>query len=476
MDGQTTPVERLVARVEDLARHPLTPAVLLLLASSGAMIWANSPAAGLYRELLALEVGVRIGAHTLLKPLRLWINGGLMSVFFFLVGLELKRELLAGELQGLRRALLPIAAAVGGMLVPALLFLGLNPALPDARGWGIPVATDIAFALGMLALVSRRVPTGLRVFLSALAMVDDIGAVVVIAAYYTDTLSLLGLAAGAGFLLTSIGANLLGVRSPAVYFACGLLVWLCFLASGVHATVAAVLMALTIPARSRIDGPRLLRSLEEDMSELERRGLPSGHGLLGKEQHLLIEGMNLTVDRATAPLQRLERALGPLVVLVVLPVFALANAGVSLSELPDGPRAALSHPICVGVALGLFVGKQVGVLAGAWLAVRAGVAVLPARVTWRQVHGAAALAGIGFTMAVFIDGLAFRHPERQAIAKLGILIASALSTLVGLALLWFAGRPAPPPREEADPDAGLREQRRPRRRAPGRPPRSPAAR
>jgi NhaA family Na+:H+ antiporter len=440
-DAGATPIERIARPFQIFARFKASGAVVLLAASVAALLWANSEHAGLYESLRAIPVGVGVGTFGLSKPLLLWINDALMGIFFFVVGLEIKREMLAGDLSSPRKAALPIFAAIGGMIVPAALFALLNSEGIGAHGWGIPMATDIAFALGVLALLGERVPLGLKVFLTALAIVDDIGAIVVIAVFYTEDVSILSLILGGLLVGVSALFNVLGVRSAVVYFGIGTLVWLAFLKSGVHATLASVLMAMTIPARTRIDGRGFLERMEALLERLRSTGVPEGGRLLDANQQSILQHIEHSIDAATAPLQQLEHALVPIVTFLVLPVFALANAGVSASA---GLVESLRNPVCLGIVLGLFVGKPVGVLGFAWLATRTGLAALPKGVTWRQIHAVGVLAGIGFTMALFIGGLAYEDPELQSVSKVGILSASALSSVVGSILLWLAiGRETP---------------------------------
>lgn len=428
-----TPIERLARPFTIFAQHKAAGAGVLLATALIALVWANSPWGDSYRALLDAKVSVGAGPLELSKPLLLWINDALMAFFFFVVGLEIKREVLAGELSTLRKASLPLAGAIGGMLVPAGLYALLNLGGRGAHGWGIPMATDIAFALGILALLGARVPLGLKVFLTALAIADDLGGIVVIAAFYTERIALPSLGIGGLLLLVSCGANRAGVRSPVAYFLLGSLTWLAFLKSGVHATLASVLMAMTIPARTRIDGELFLRRMQGLLDRF-RSSEVTTQRLLSTEQQNVLHHMDETLGHASAPLQQLEHALMPLVTFVVLPVFALANAGVDLS---GGVGTVVRDPVFLGIVIGLFIGKQVGVTGGAWLAVRLGVADLPSGVSWRHVYGAAILSGIGFTMSLFISGLAFMDPELRQAAKLGILVASLASTVVGMAVLWF---------------------------------------
>lgn len=430
------------SKAHPLARmfaHPLTSVTLLLVATLAALAWANSPWGAGYQRVFHLPLGVSVGDFTLRKPLLLWINDGLMGIFFFLVGLEIKRELLVGELARPRKAALSVAAALGGMLVPALLFLSLQRGRPAsfAQGWGIPMSTDIAFALGMLGLLGSRVPLGLRVFLTALAIVDDIGAVLVIAVFYTDSIALVSLVAGLLLFSVAIAANRMRVRNSLFYFLLGTLVWLAFLKSGVHATIAALLMAFVIPARTRIDPGQFSEQLSRELAAFSAAPNDGSPRLLSVERQILLDRMSEHMEGVRAPLQSLEHQLEPLVKKAILPIFALANAGVALGGASGG--AGLAHPVSLGIILGLTVGKPLGVALFSFVAVKLGIAELPAGVRWSHVVGAGMLSGIGFTMALFVTGLAFDDtpgdPALVAAAKLGILTASALSAVAGLSLL-----------------------------------------
>lgn len=424
----------MIRPFQAFARHKLSGAGLLLLATAAALGWANSPWSESYHHLLETEISLEVGGWSLSKHLLHWINDGLMGVFFFVVGLEIKREVLAGELSTPRKAVLPIAGALGGMAVPAALYLALNAGGPGTHGWGIPVATDIAFALGVLALLGDRVPVGLKVFLTALAIVDDIGAILVIAVFYTDQIVLTSLLAGGAVFLSSIVANVSGVRNPVVYFILGMIVWLAFLSSGIHATLAAVLMAFTIPARTRIRGEAFMSRMESLLVHLRATGVPASRRLLGARHLHVLHEMERTLERSTPPLQDLEHVLAPLVTFLVLPVFALANAGVTLG---GGLPEALSSPVGLGIVLGLFVGKQAGITAFSWIAVRLGLADLPSGVGWGQLHAVSVLGGIGFTMSLFVSGLAFSEPALADVSKIAILSASSISGAAGWILLRF---------------------------------------
>ena len=393
----------MVARaLEKFINHEASSGVFLLLAAALALALDNSPLAWLYDGLLTTPVSVQIGALALDKPLLLWINDGLMAVFFFLVGLEIKREVLQGQLSSRDRIALPGIAALGGMAIPALIYLlttGGDPALID--GWAIPAATDIAFALGILALLGSRVPLALKIFLLALAIIDDLGAIVIIALFYTAQLSPVMLLGAGGALALLVILNLIGVRKLTPYMLLGIVMWVFVLKSGVHATLAGVALALTIP---------------------------------------------LTTREGEGPLERLEHALHPWVAFMVMPVFAFANAGVPLAGLN---LEMLMQPLTLGIALGLCIGKPVGIFASVWLAVKTGIARLPDEVNWAQIFGVSALAGIGFTMSLFIGTLAFESPESAAGVRLGVLGGSFISALVGLALLWRA-IPAERPEKPAE--------------------------
>ncbi|HEX2165483.1 MAG TPA: Na+/H+ antiporter NhaA [Thermoanaerobaculia bacterium] len=405
--------------------------ILLLAAATAALAWANSPWADRYFDLWRTVGTAGLGALVVEKPLLLWINDGLMAVFFFVVGLEIKREVLVGELAAPKRAALSVAAAVGGMAVPAAIYAAVNAGGPGAAGWGVPMATDIAFALGVLAILGRRVPLALKVFVTAVAIVDDLGAVLVIALFYTEGLSIGLLGLGAAFLLAMVLLNRAGVRRTWPYALLGVCLWLAFLESGVHATIAGVLGAMTIPARRRIDAPEFLLRAEGLLAEI-REDLRPGQAEPTADQRDALHALDKAAENVGTPLGRLEHALHPWVAFFVMPLFALANAGVAVE---GGLAATLGSPVALGIVLGLFLGKQAGVFAAAWLAVRSGVAALPGGVSWRQLWGVSLLCGIGFTMSLFIAGLAFPDPALLDAAKVGILAASLVSGVLGAAAL-----------------------------------------
>ena len=403
--------------------------ILLLVCAVIALVWANSPFSESYFSLWQTLVTVGAGGFVISKPLLLWINDGLMAIFFFVVGLEIKREVLVGELSSPKAAALAVAAAFGGMVVPAALYALLNAGTDGASGWGIPMATDIAFALGVLALLGSRAPLALKVFLTALAIVDDLGAVLVIALFYTAEISWGALGVGAGVLAALVVANRLRIQRPAVYVVLGIALWVACLKSGIHATVAGVLLALTIPARRRIDMHEFLARGNELLRVFARDVRP-GKTEPSTDQRDALHALEVTCRHAETPLIRMEHALHGWVAFLIIPLFALANAGVTLG---GDLGAAFGNRVTLGIVLGLFVGKQLGVTGFAWLAVRLGWAALPAGVTWRQIYGVSYLCGIGFTMSLFIANLAFAEAALLDSAKVGILTASLVAGLGG----WF---------------------------------------
>jgi NhaA family Na+:H+ antiporter len=407
-----------------------------VLCAAIALAWANSPWSDSYFHLWAQPFAIG-GSHApLTLTLHQWINDGLMAVFFLLVGLEIKRELLVGELSSPRQAALPIAAALGGMVVPAALYATVNQGTPGAAGWAIPMATDIAFALGILQLAGPRVPVSLKVFLAALAIVDDMGGVLAIAVFYTREIDPLALLTVAGTLGLLALLNLLRVRHLGPYLLVGAALWAGVHASGVHATVAGILLALAIPVRNRIDAQQFSTRARELVHEFDQAETGDLRVLTSKGQQEAIHALETACEAVQPPLLRLEHALHGAVAFGIMPLFALANAGVALgaAEAPWQGRVGL------GILLGLWVGKPLGILVFAWLAVRLRLATLPRDVGWRELHAVAWLGGIGFTMALFIAELAFAGTPRVDQAKVAILLGSSLAGAVGWGLLRRAGR------------------------------------
>ena len=432
---EVRPVEKIVRPFQDFAAKQSSGGVLLIAAAGLALVWANSPWGATYVALWDTKIAVEVGRFALSKDLLHWINDGLMAVFFLVVGLEIKRELLVGELSSWRGAALPVAAAVGGAVVPALIYTAINAGTEGSAGWGIPMATDIAFALGVLALLGSGIPVGLKVFLTALAIVDDILAVLVIALFYTSEISWGALGVGGIFLAALVAANLSGVGSTLVYALLGVGLWLAFLLSGVHATVAGVLLALTVPASSFIDPEDFVRRGRYVLDRFERAGDEGDNVLANEGRQAALHALNRAAYDLEPPLHELENFLHPWVAFAIVPLFALANAGVSLG---GGISAALASPVALGVAAGLVFGKQLGVTLFAWLAVKAGISELPSGVGWLHVYGAAWLAGIGFTMSLFVSDLAFDEGPLMDAAKVGILSASLVAGLVGWTILRLA--------------------------------------
>ena len=382
-------VSRPIEAIAEFFKLEAAAGILLVAAAALALIVANSPLASWYGALLGTTAGVRIGSFAIEKAFTLWINDGLMAVFFLLVGLEIKRELLEGELSSRERAMLPAIAAVGGMAVPAAIYAALNIGIGEnVNGWAIPSATDIAFSLGVLALLGSRVPVSLKVLLTAIAIFDDFGAIVVIAVFYTYELSFLSLALAAVALAALFALNRAGVRNIAPYVVIGILLWVCVLKSGVHATLAGVAMAAAIPLKADAEGH--------------------------------------------SPLKHMEHGLHPWVAFGVLPIFGFANAGVSFAGLS---WSYLLNPITLGIGLGLFAGKQIGIFGTIWLTDRLGVARIPAGLTWLQVYAMATLCGIGFTMSLFIGSLAWPYSDHDAAVRVGVLLGSIPAALLGYFLM-----------------------------------------
>lgn len=410
--------------------------ILLFISALLSIIIANSPLASGFHHLMETSFGISLGTMEVSKSIHHWINDGLMAIFFFVVGLELKREIIAGELSEPRKAMLPVAAAIGGMAVPALIYVFFNSGGEGHAGWGIPMATDIAFALGVLHLLGKRVPLSLKVFLTALAVADDIGAVLVIAFFYTSEINLTSLGVAGMILSFMILANRLGVRNTtfyAVFSICGL--WLSFLMSGVHPTIAAVLAAFTIPANVKLPEVDYLEKTDRLMSRF-RAATPNGKPTVTEEQLHILEDIRTASKHALTPLQRLEHMLHPLVSLLIMPVFALCNAGFVIGE---GFWDGLLHPVSIGAFLGLVVGKFIGVAGTVFVFYKLGWSPLPTGMGMRHVMGAGLLAGIGFTMSLFVAGLAFPEGPLMEKAKIGIVCASVVAGVTGFWLLCRAG-------------------------------------
>jgi Na+:H+ antiporter, NhaA family len=427
---QSAPIFRIIRPFQAFAENKASGGILLLLCTVAALVWANSPWEESYGALWHTNFTVSLGGRTLSHDLHFWVNDLLMVIFFFVVGLEIKREVLVGELASVRQAALPIVAAVGGVVVPALIYSLLNARGPGAPGWGVPMATDIAFALGVMALLGTRVPIGLKVFLTALAIVDDIAAVLVIAVFYTADVSVLAMSMAAASLAILFVLARLGARQPLTYALGGVVLWLAVLASGIHATIAGVALAMVIPSRTRLDSRQFLARSRRTLDHFETHA--EGNLMTNEEQQAAVHALEEACERVQPPLHRMEHALHPWVTFFIMPLFALANAGVVLS---GNFGETLVQPVTLGVILGLVIGKPIGITLAAWLAVRTRVASLPTGVTWSHIHGAGWLGGIGFTMSLFIASLAFTDEALLTMAKLGILTASLFAAVIGSFLL-----------------------------------------
>lgn len=432
-------LDRLRNVVSRLMQSPIAGGVLLLICALISLLWANSGFSNSYAALQTTQLTIGIGDNIMSQSILFWINDGLMVIFFFVVGLEIKSEVLHGELSSWKKAALPGVAAIGGMVVPALIFAVFNYGTPYMNGWGIPMATDIAFAIGILALLGKRVPSALRIFLLALAIVDDLGAIIVIAIFYTTHFSLASLLLGllgVGFLYV---LNRLGARNLGLYTVLGIPVWIAFLNSGVHPTIAGVLVALTVPSTAPISLNRFFR---------DTNVLLNNSNALNPEVQLSVHRKYMTFDSigrgmrlAESPMRRAEKGLYIWVNFLIMPLFALFNAGVVLSGM--SLTQSLTTPIALGIVLGLFLGKQLGIFLFSWIATKLKIASLPESLTWRQFYGMAILGGIGFTMSLFIAGLAYTDSQAYLNeAKLGIIIGSLLSAIVGLLFLRNSLHPA----------------------------------
>lgn len=433
------PLEKIFGKVvtpfEEFIHRETTAGYLLMACAVIALIVANSPLSAAYMHLLHTEVGFAFGEWELKKSLHHWINDGLMALFFFVVGLEIKREILVGELSSIKAASLPIIAAIGGMCIPALTYLLFNMGEGGSpQGWGIPMATDIAFAVGVMVLLGTRIPKTLLTFLVALAIVDDLGAVTVIAIFYTSEIDLAALSFAGLFLLVLILFNRADIRTPLPYFIVGVLLWIAMLKSGVHATLAGVLAALTIPVSIKYQPTDFSQHVRSLMDKFDKHHQPEKNLMQNDEQRSIIQTLENGVHKMEAPLQRLEHSMHTPVAFIIIPIFALANAGIPIDLASIGQ--VLSHPAATGVILGLTLGKVIGIAGFSFIALKLGIASLPEGTTFSQIFGVSLLGGIGFTMSIFIAELAFvGQGEALLAAKTGVLLASLAAGLAGY--LWL---------------------------------------
>jgi NhaA family Na+:H+ antiporter len=432
--------DKILTPFEEFIHRQTTSGLLLMGTAVLALVLANGPLASAYEHVVHTLISLDIGSWTLGMSLHHWINDGLMALFFFVVGLELKREMLVGELADPRNAVMPIAAAIGGMVVPALIYFAINPDGDAALGWGIPMATDIAFAIGALALLASRVPKALITFLVALAIVDDLGAVMVIAVFYTDTIALGPLAAAGGLFVLLLVFNLSGIRKTLPYFIVAVLLWYALLQSGVHATLAGILGALSVPATPKYDPERFSEHVKDLMRRFEASHQPGKSIMTNDALRAVVQTLENGVHSVEAPLQRLEHVWHIPVAYLVIPIFALANAGIPLAFGSLGET--LTHPVTLGVSLGLVLGKFIGITGASWLMLKLGVAELPKDTRFTQIAGVSLLAGIGFTMSIFVAQLGFGGREDLLLmAKTGILAASLLAGVAGFIWLFLASKP-----------------------------------
>jgi Na+:H+ antiporter, NhaA family len=414
--------------------------IILLIVIVISLIWANSPYFRYYFDLWNTKISFGIGKFIFDKSLLVWINDGLMTIFFFLVGLEIKRELIIGELSSFKKAILPFVAALGGMLFPALIFILINKGTDTINGWGIPVATDIAFSLGILSLLQKRIPFSLKVFLTAFAIIDDIGAVLIIAIFYTSKIIYIYLALSLLLFFILILFNLLHIRKPLVYLIPGVFMWVFLYFSGVHPTISGILLALTIPTVARIDYKKFLSSSKKSLDELENSRIMDDKDITTDELNTGVFRLENSCEKVLAPAHRIEHKLHPYVAYLIVPLFAFANAGVRIE---GSFWDALLRPVTIGIILGLFFGKQIGISLFLWLSFKFKISALPNEATFKQIYGIGCLGGIGFTMSLFIANLAFANIQILNDAKIGILFGSLISGITGYLTLLLSDKKSP---------------------------------
>lgn len=434
MKNQKFPIDKVTKPLQSFIQQEKSGGLVLGISVIIALILANTPLKDAYHHFFEHKIGFLFDGETYFNySIHHWINDGLMAIFFFVVGLELKREIVAGELSNPRKALLPIVAAIGGMIVPACIYLLLNPSGEVHAGWGIPMATDIAFALGVLYLLGNRIPLALKVFLTALAIVDDLGAVLVIAFFYTSEISMLSLCIGLGFLALMYLCNKMGVRSIIIYALLGIGgLWTAFLLSGVHATIAAVLAAFMIPVNVKIKEQLYIDKLQSYLKHFKAVDPNDNIPTLTNEQVHIVDEIKKATDQALPPSQKLEHAMHPFVTFLIIPIFAIANAGVSLDLDMD---TLFNTHVALGVGLGLLLGKVLGVVGFTWLFIKMKIAPYPEGMNFKNLLGIGFLASIGFTMSLFVTSLAFTHEEYVTQAKIGIFAASIIGGTIGYIIL-----------------------------------------
>jgi NhaA family Na+:H+ antiporter len=436
------PLEPLFGQIlspfEQFLRRTTAGGIVLVLTTLMTLIIANSPAGAAFHHFWEQSLSFSLGDWQLNMSLHHWVNDGLMALFFLLVGLEIKREILVGELSSLRDAGLPIGAAIGGMIFPALIYALFNHNTDTASGWGIPMATDIAFAVGILVLLAWRIPRSLIIFVTAFAIADDLGAVLVIAIFYTEQLNMSALALAGLTLVFLILFNRGGIRHPLPYVILGIVLWYLTLMSGLHATIAGIFLALCIPAKPAFSPQQFderLQQLGEGFRASVLDPKSPDDPLSNHRMATIAENLETSARDVQSPLQRMEHGISAWITFVVIPVFALANAGIDFSSIDV--MESITSNVTLGIVTGLVLGKFIGICAGSWLVIRFGWGRMPAGMTWRHLSGAAWLGGIGFTMSLFIGGMAFDQPLYFEEAKLGILLASLVAALLGLIWLYF---------------------------------------
>jgi len=433
--------EKFIGPIEEFIHRQTTSGLLLMSSAILALILANSPFAESYLHILHTPISIGVANWSVNMSLHHWINDGLMALFFFVVGLELKREILVGELAKLRNAILPIAAAIGGMVIPALIYFIINPEGDAASGWGIPMATDIAFAVGALALLASRVPKALITFLIALAIVDDLGAVLVIALFYTETIVITPLLMAGGLFVLLLGFNMLGIRKTLPYFIVAVLLWYALLLSGVHPTLAGILGAMSVPAMPKYDPQLFSEHVKQLMRKFDASHQPGQSIMTNDPLRAVVQNLENSVVSVGVPLKRLERTWHSPVAYLIIPVFALANAGIPLQF--GSLTETITHPVMLGVSLGLILGKFIGIAGISWIILKLGIAELPKDTRFTQIAGVSLLAGIGFTMSIFVAQLGFGNNEELLLmAKTGILGASLLAGVSGYIWLYLVSKPA----------------------------------
>ena len=431
--------DKVLTPLEHFIHRQTTSGILLMLCAIVALYLANSQWNAAYHNILKLPFTIGVPGFELSKSIHHWINDGLMAMFFFVIGLELKREILVGELADPKQAILPIFAAIGGMLVPVLIYMSINPTGHTFDGWDIPMATDIAFALGALALLGKRIPKNLLTFLVALAIVDDLGAVMVIAIFYTETINIPALMVTVTMLILLVSLNLGGIRRPLPYILLGIILWIAMLKSGVHATLAGIFLAFTIPMRPKYDPARFLTLINEMVEQIKHAYKQEENIIKNDELRSRVRALEDGAHLVQAPAQIMERTMHLPSAYIIIPIFSLANAGIPIDW--GSLSSVVTHPVSMGIAAGLILGKLLGIAGFSWLAIKLGLTVLPKGLHFKHIIGVALMGGIGFTMSIFIAELGFAHSADDLLmAKTGILFASLIAGLSGFIWLFFTAK------------------------------------